>query len=120
VWPHDNGLIAAGLARYGFVDAARRVLTGLIEASRGFERSRLPELFGGFERREGDVPVPYPAANAPQAWAAGTVVLGLRTLLGIEPRGDTLASTPLAVGPAVGFAGVRYRGRSVSVGDQLA
>ena len=116
VWPHDNGLIAAGLARYGFHDAARRTLMALVEASAGFERHQLPELFAGFERRPGDVPATYPMANAPQAWAAGAIVLALRTLLGIEPDGDALFSAPLPGIPRCGLSGVRYRGRDLSVG----
>ena len=33
VWPHDNALIADGMARYGFTDKAMTVFNGLREAS---------------------------------------------------------------------------------------
>ena len=33
VWPHDNALIAAGLARYGFKDMAGEILSGLLAVS---------------------------------------------------------------------------------------
>ena len=71
IWPHDNALIAAGLARYGFKDHASQILKGLFEASL-FVEYRLPELFCGFYRREGEGPVPYPVACSPQAWSAST------------------------------------------------
>jgi glycogen debranching enzyme len=108
-------LIAAGLARYGFRDSARRLVQALVDASAGFERNCLPELFAGFERRPGDVPAPYPAANAPQAWAAGAVVFGLATLLGIQPDGDQIACAPLPGAPAARLSDVAYRGRKLRV-----
>jgi len=117
IWPHDNAIIAAGLARYGFHETARLILSALLDSSAGFQRHRLPELFAGFERRPGDVPAPYPAANAPQAWAAGAVVLGLRILLGIEPDGEVLTSTPLAHAPRGRLTGVHYRRRKLAVGS---
>jgi glycogen debranching enzyme len=83
IWPHDNALIAAGLARYGFKDQASRILTGLFEASH-FVEYRLPELFCGFYRREGEGPVPYPVACSPQAWAAASVFLLLQAILGMK------------------------------------
>lgn len=89
VWPHDTALCAAGLKRYGFAEAARRVADGLLAAAERFPAGRLPELFGGQPRNEGG-PVPYPAACAPQAWAAAAPLFLLRVLLGLEadaPRG---------------------------------
>lgn len=86
VWPHDNALIAAGFRRYGFDDAARRVFTALVEAATYFADDRLPELFAGFERSEYGVPVHYPVACHPQAWAAGTVPYLIETLLGLMPE----------------------------------
>jgi glycogen debranching enzyme len=115
VWPHDNSLIAAGLARYGYVDEARRVAMSVVEASSGFDYHRLPELYAGFERRPLDLPVPYPTANAPQAWAAGSVIQCLRILLGINPHGDTLVSHRLPGAPEASLRRLRYRGRSLHV-----
>jgi glycogen debranching enzyme len=83
VWPHDNALIAAGLARYGFKEEASRILGGLFDASL-FVEYRLPELFCGFYRRKGAAPVPYPTACSPQAWSAASVFLLLQSILGMN------------------------------------
>lgn len=90
VWPHDNSLIASGMARYGFHVEARRVAEAMIEASSHFPDHRLPELFGGYPRRAHSFPIPYPAANAPQAWACGAVIYLLETMLGIQVRAGKL------------------------------
>jgi glycogen debranching enzyme len=84
VWPHDNAIIVAGLRRYGFVEEAQRVTLALVDAAECFD-DRLPELFCGFGRDEFPEPVPYPTSCAPQAWAAATPFLLLRSLLGLEP-----------------------------------
>jgi glycogen debranching enzyme len=84
IWPHDNAIIAAGLARYGLKAAANRILTGLFDASLFLDMRRLPELFCGFTRREGEGPTLYPVACAPQAWAAASVFLLLQTCLGLS------------------------------------
>src|SRR5207344_2251538 len=69
VWPHDNSLIAAGLARYGHRDAASRIAVALLEAATSFG-GRLPEVFAGYPRQVTRLPVQYPTSSAPQAWAA--------------------------------------------------
>ena len=84
VWPHDNALCAAGLMRYGFVDEAHRVMQGLLEAAR-HQAHRLPELFGGFSRGDLPFPVAYPSSCSPQAWAAASPLLFLRTMLRLDP-----------------------------------
>ena len=84
VWPHDTALAVWGLVRYGQVEAARRVSRGLIEAADYFDWS-LPEVFAGYARDETPFPIAYPTAARPQAWAAGTPILLLRLLLGLEP-----------------------------------
>jgi glycogen debranching enzyme len=84
VWPHDTALSAWGLARYGHVEPARRVARGLIEAAGHFDWS-LPEVFAGYARDDTPFPIAYPTAARPQAWAAGTPILLVRVLLGIEP-----------------------------------
>lgn len=84
VWPHDNSLLAAGLARYGFAEAAGRIVRGLLDAASWYPDARLPELFAGYARDPYGIPVEYPTSNRPQAWAAGAVPLFVRTLLGIE------------------------------------
>ncbi|MFF3904651.1 glycogen debranching N-terminal domain-containing protein [Streptomyces sp. NPDC001848] len=83
VWPHDSGLVAAGLMRYGFTDHARRVAEAVLDAAAAFG-GRLPELLCGFDRAEYAQPVPYPAACSPQAWASATPLYLLRVLLGAE------------------------------------
>lgn len=83
VWPHDNALIACGLARYGFRQAALQVLTGLFDASLAVDLHRMPELFCGFPRRNGEGPTLYPVACAPQSWAAGAVFLVLQSCMGL-------------------------------------
>ena len=86
VWPHDNALIAAGCRRYGRHDAAGKIFLGLLEAAMGFDHYRLPEVFAGFPREEYGVPVHYPVACHPQAWAAGSIPYLLETMLGLEPH----------------------------------
>jgi len=76
VWPHDNGLIAAGLSRYGLDDLLAAPFSGLFDASVMMDAHRLPELFCGFRRRSGEAPTLYPVACSPQAWSSG-VVFGL-------------------------------------------
>ena len=84
VWPHDNAIIAAGLARYGRRQEACAVLSGLFQASRHLSLRRMPELFCGFRRRCGEGPTLYPVACAPQVWAAGAIFLVLAATLGIS------------------------------------
>jgi glycogen debranching enzyme len=84
IWPHDNAMIAMGLARYGHTDAALHVMGGLFEATLHFAQHRMPELFCGFHRREGEGPTLYPVACAPQAWSAAAVFGMLQAGLGME------------------------------------
>jgi glycogen debranching enzyme len=83
IWPHDNAIIAAGMSRYGFTDAATKILSATLELSEAVDLHRLPELICGFTRR-GREPTLYPVACAPQAWAAGAVYLMLAASLGIH------------------------------------
>jgi len=87
IWPHDNGLIALGLARYNLKDHVLRVMEALFEATQCAELSRLPELFCGFPRRAGAGPTQYPVACSPQAWAATTPLLLLQAALGMSVEG---------------------------------
>jgi glycogen debranching enzyme len=83
VWPHDNSLCAAGLARYGRWTELHRVVRRMLAASRHFDH-QLPEVFAGMPRADTPFPIRYPTAARPQAWAAGTPVLLLQLLLGLE------------------------------------
>ncbi len=85
VWPHDNALAAMGMARYGLTDSAGQLLDGLWAAAQNFRYLRLPELFCGLDRREGQFPVHYPVACSPQAWASAAPFLLLRACLGLFP-----------------------------------
>jgi glycogen debranching enzyme len=126
VWPHDCSFIAAGLARYGFRQDAATIITGLFEAS-WFFNSRLPEVFSGYDRGNTRYPVQYPTACIPQAWAAASPMLCIRTLLGLEPKGDVLTSVDDAVLPPWmgtltldGIPGRWGRTKVVAKGDDAA
>jgi glycogen debranching enzyme len=84
VWPHDNSIIAAGLRRYGFNKQALQILESIVSAGQHFEHARLPEVFGGFSQRDFSIPVRYPVACHPQAWAAGSVPFMMSSLLGLS------------------------------------
>jgi glycogen debranching enzyme len=81
VWPHDNAIIVAGLLRYGFDAEAQQIATALLDAAE-YSEGRLPELFCGFSREQFDEPVPYPTACSPQAWAATTPIMLVKSLMG--------------------------------------
>ena len=93
VWPFDNSIIAWGLWKYGFREEAARICESMLAASRFFD-GRLPEAFAGYERCLTEFPVEYPTACSPQAWSAGTPLLLLRVMLGLEPQGDHLIIDP--------------------------
>ncbi|WP_316570212.1 amylo-alpha-1,6-glucosidase [Neobacillus sp. YIM B06451] len=84
IWPHDNSLILLGLSKTGRQDKANQVIGGLIKASGFFEYNRLPELFCGYGDSLGKA-VKYPVACSPQAWAAGTPLVFIQTILGLFP-----------------------------------
>ncbi|HEY0701009.1 MAG TPA: glycogen debranching N-terminal domain-containing protein [Micromonospora sp.] len=93
VWPHDNSIIAHGLARYGFRQEANRIILAMLEAAT-FSNYRLPEAFSGYGRSHSKAPVPYPTACSPQAWAAGSPILFGRTMLGLDARDGQLVLDP--------------------------
>jgi glycogen debranching enzyme len=84
VWPHDNSLCAQGLARHQRWPEAQRIVRRMMGAAAHF-RNQLPEVFAGLPREETPFPIAYPTAARPQAWAAGTPVLLLQVLLGLQP-----------------------------------
>ena len=85
VWPHDNAFIAMGLRKYGFIKEMSLLFTGIYEVARAFEDYRLPECFSGLTRSEYGIPVKYPIACSPQAWASGTMPFMLTASLGLSP-----------------------------------
>ncbi|HEY0219038.1 MAG TPA: amylo-alpha-1,6-glucosidase [Afipia sp.] len=84
IWPHDNALIALGLARYGLKHSVEHVFKGLFDAAAYMDLRRLPELFCGFQRERRRGPTLYPVACAPQAWASATPFTLLEAALGLE------------------------------------
>jgi glycogen debranching enzyme len=87
VWPHDNALVAQGLAHYGLKDEVLRIMGGMFDASIFLDLHRLPELFCGFPRRLGEGPTLYPVACSPQAWSAAAPFMLLQACLGLDVRG---------------------------------
>jgi glycogen debranching enzyme len=84
IWPHDNALIALGLARYGLKRSVEQLFQGLFDAASYMDLRRLPELYCGFARRRGRGPTLYPVACAPQAWASATPFSLIEASLGLE------------------------------------
>jgi glycogen debranching enzyme len=84
LWPHDNAVIAQGMARYGYTASARRILNAMFDLSDAVDLHRLPELICGFDRRGDEHPTLYPVACAPQAWAAGAAYLLVAACLGLR------------------------------------
>ncbi|TPJ82734.1 amylo-alpha-1,6-glucosidase [Mesorhizobium sp. B2-6-2] len=117
VWPHDNALVAAGCRQYGEDDAALRIFTAVAEAAMHFRHHRLPEAMAGFPRADFQVPVHYPVACHPQAWAAGAVPFMLTVCLGLEP--DAFAKKLRIVRPRLpGFVNhIELRGLRVGKGS---
>jgi glycogen debranching enzyme len=107
VWPHDNSLIVAGLARFGFGDSAMSVINAMLDASRFFDHNRLPELFCGYARDRTPFPIDYPVACSPQAWASGSIILMLQTMAGISIADGRLRMEPLNHGRKLVLKGVR-------------
>jgi glycogen debranching enzyme len=123
VWPHDTAISVWGLAQTGQHETAATLLRGLVDAAPSFGY-RLPELFAGFARTDIPIPVPYPAACRPQAWAAGGALLLLRACLRLQPDlpNGRLSISPLRPLP-FGFLEIRdlhVAGRRISIrADEL-
>ena len=101
VWPHDNAMIAAGLAAYGFREEAARIFDGLFAASRYIDLRRLPELFCGFPRKPAQGPTFYPVACSPQAWAAAAPLSMVQSCIGLSFKpeaGHIILSEPMLPG----------------------
>jgi glycogen debranching enzyme len=106
VWPHENSLIVTGLARYGHREQAVTIAAAMLSAAPHFEH-RLPEVFAGYPAAVTSVPVAYPTASRPQAWAAGTPLQLLTTLLDLQPG---IADRDCEL-PDIGHIELRSRGR---------
>ena len=84
VWPHDNAMIALGMARMGLRAETARLFEAIYAASRATDLNRLPELFCGFPRRPRQGPTSYPVACTPQAWAAASLPAFVQACLGLS------------------------------------
>ena len=131
IWPHDNAMIASGLARYGYRTEAARIFEGLFAASTYIELRRLPELFCGFARRRAQGPTFYPVACSPQAWAAAAPLSLLQSCLGLDfdpnalqisflepelpPFLDEVLLRHLSIGNGSADVAIRRSGRQVVV-----
>jgi glycogen debranching enzyme len=131
IWPHDNALIALGLARYGLKHSVAHLFKGLFDTAAYMDLRRLPELFCGFRRERGRGPTLYPVACAPQAWASATPFTLLEAALGLEfdaDRGEIRLRNPrlpaflnevvlreLRLGPSSVDLRVRRHGEEVSL-----
>ncbi len=111
IWPHDTSIISAGMNAYGFFKESNELALSLIDAAATFPEHRLPELFAGYVRREHSNPIPYPAANAPQAWASGALIYCIETLLGLTPSGESLKHEARPEKISLSLTGVEYRGK---------
>jgi glycogen debranching enzyme len=118
VWPHDTAIVAAGLSRYGFFDHSERLINALFDAAVKLG-GRLPELFSGLDRHELSAPVGYPTSCSPQAWAAASPLLCLRTILRLDPwvpYGQTWIAPRLPAGMHyLKVSGIPLAGARVSV-----
>ena len=98
VWPHDNAIIALGLARYGLKRQALAIFDALFAAVQHMDLLRPPELFCGFARRHGVGPTRYPVACSPQAWASATPLALVEACLGLHCdsiRGEVRLENPI-------------------------
>jgi glycogen debranching enzyme len=93
LWPHDNSIVAMGLARAGYRQEANRIAVAQLEAA-SFSSHRLPEAFAGYDRRLARFPVPYPTACSPQAWATGAPFAYAKVMLGLDARDRQVTLDP--------------------------
>jgi glycogen debranching enzyme len=85
VWPVEQATFALGFKRYGLDRHLDRLARAVFEAAFASRDGRLPEALTGHSRRAIPMPVPYPAANAPQAWSASALVQMIQIMLGLYP-----------------------------------
>ncbi len=85
VWPVEQATFALGCKRYGLDRHLERIAEGLFDAASGSPDHRLPEALTGHRRDVVRVPVPYPAANVPQAWSSSALIQLVQIMLGLYP-----------------------------------
>ena len=84
IWPHDVAIVAYGMTQYGFQREANEIMTDIYDASLYMDLQRLPELYCGFNRRDGEGPTAYPVACSPQAWSVAAVFMLLQSCFHIS------------------------------------
>ena len=60
------------------------LVNGSLDAAEHFG-GRPPELFAGTDRADFPSPIDYPNSCAPQAWASASILMNLRSSLGLAP-----------------------------------
>ena len=113
VWPHDNSIIAAGLAKYGFVDESLTIILAHTRDRHEVPREPRAELFCGYSRVGFDFPVAYPTACSPRAWSAGSIMFMLSTLLGLEIDAPNKRVQLKPLPPLPGISGMELTGLHV-------
>lgn len=112
VWPHDNSLLMWGARAYGFDELALGIAERTLRLGSFGSDWRLPELCCGFDDPDDiEGPVDYPVSCSPQAWAAASGHLMIRTMLGMSP--DTEGGG-LTFDPALPSAATHLRVSDVS------
>ena len=99
VWPHDNAMIATGLAAIDRRAEVASIARALVAAAALLPGHQLPELFSGVPRAAGHAPEPYPGSCVPQAWAASAVFHLVRLLCGLDVRADRSGSARIHLDP---------------------
>jgi glycogen debranching enzyme len=85
VWPHDNSLIALGMRSHSLVKQSLRIAQGLIDMTIAQPYQRPPELLCGYEHDGFSLPVQYPVACSPQAWATGSIFQLILVMVNLVP-----------------------------------
>ncbi len=119
VWPHDTALCVAGAARYGHWDVVDLLVDGALEATPALRRSPSGAVRRDCRATTSPMPVPYPSSCSPQAWASASVLLLVRTMLGLEPTADgsgvELRRGDLSGVPDLSLEGLEFAGQPLSV-----
>jgi glycogen debranching enzyme len=126
VWPHDSTIAAAGMRRAGLEREAEQIARAILEAGMAFPDRRIPELWCGRPRQEGELPDDYRNSCSPQGWAAASVFSLLSTLLGLEadaPKGRLrIAPLKTSLFQRLDVTGLHFKGERVSfsvTGDRV-
>ncbi|MCL4461055.1 MAG: amylo-alpha-1,6-glucosidase [Nitrospirae bacterium] len=113
VWPHDNALILSGLARHRLSFEMENLCEGFLDGLRFFRDQRPPELYCGFDRKNGEGPFAYPTSCSPQAWSVTSLLMVLETMSGLSfQSGHPRMGRPI-LGPSLSslhIEGIRLTG----------